>query len=150
MNNIEISCYYIEKDDWLDKAERFCLTVLNRLEKKNWEISLVFTNDQYIRKLNKEFRGIDSATDELSFNQNEGENNFGADELNYAGDIVISLETLKKNSLVFDVPEDQELQRLLIHGILHLAGWDHETNNTDEKMIELQENISKDKGEKIL
>ncbi len=150
MNNIEISCYYIEEDDWLGRAEKFCLTVLHKLGKINWEISLVFTNDQYIRKLNNEYRGIDSSTDVLSFCQDEGENTFMADELHYAGDIVVSLETLRKNSLEFDVSEDQELQRLLIHGILHLAGWDHLTNNTDEKMIELQENILKEIGENIL
>jgi rRNA maturation RNase YbeY len=64
------------------------------------------------------------------------------------GDIVISLETLKTNAAYFHVDEDEELRRLIIHGILHLAGFDHPTNNPEEPMLVLQEKILSN-GEKI-
>jgi probable rRNA maturation factor len=56
-------------------------------------------------------------------------------------DIVISLDTLKENARRFNVSEDEELRRLLIHGILHLDGMDHKTNEETEPMLLLQEEI---------
>ena len=58
-----------------------------------------------------------------------------------AGDIVISLDSLKKNCSDFEVSEDEELKRLLIHGILHLAGYDHSDNSPEQEMLKLQERI---------
>ncbi|MCK5154790.1 MAG: rRNA maturation RNase YbeY, partial [Spirochaetales bacterium] len=59
------------------------------------------------------------------------------------GDIIISLDTLKRNSNYFKVNYKEEMERVLIHGILHLIGMHHETNNDDEEMIILQEKILK-------
>jgi probable rRNA maturation factor len=57
------------------------------------------------------------------------------------GDIVISLESLAENSGYFHVSQDEELRRLLIHGILHLDGYDHDTNEGTEPMLQLQERL---------
>lgn len=65
----------------------------------------------------------------------------GVEELYSAGDIIISLDTVKENSSYFKVAYEEELKRVLIHGILHLKGLDHETNNEDEDMLILQEKI---------
>jgi probable rRNA maturation factor len=54
---------------------------------------------------------------------------------------VISLETLRENAEYFRTPEEEELRRLLIHGILHLDGMDHTTNNEKEPMLQLQERL---------
>jgi len=61
-----------------------------------------------------------------------------------AGDIIISLETVEENSKYFKVSYEEELKRVLIHGILHLMGLDHETNSEDEEMLIKQEKILKD------
>ena len=156
MNNIEISCYDIKeaslKDSSVDFSEdrirSLLLDVLRILEKDNWEVSVVLTNDKTIQKLNKDYRGLDEATDVLSFCQKEAdcetaENISAEEEIFSAGDIIISLETLKKNALFFDVEEQTEFNRLLVHGLLHLAGWDHESNDHKEPMLVFQETILK-------
>jgi probable rRNA maturation factor len=58
-----------------------------------------------------------------------------------AGDLVISIDSLADNAKQFSVSENEELKRLLIHGILHLNGMDHTTNDTDEEMLQVQEKI---------
>ena len=60
-----------------------------------------------------------------------------------AGDIVISVDTLKKNANYFSVSENEELKRLIIHSILHLSGMDHSDNSKDQPMLVLQEDILK-------
>ena len=112
----------------------------------NWEISLVLADDEYIRILNRDFRSKDEATDILSFCQLDEEESRepfpdNDDSIFYAGDIVISLDSLKKNAGDFGVSEEEEFSRLLIHGILHLSGLDHDTNSEKEPMLILQEQI---------
>jgi probable rRNA maturation factor len=69
----------------------------------------------------------------------------------FPGDIVISLETLEENAAYFKVEPDEELRRLLVHGILHLDGMDHETNEKGESMLQLQEKVLAElAGERIL
>lgn len=58
-----------------------------------------------------------------------------------AGDIVISLDAVAENASYFDVPQSEELQRLVVHGILHLAGYEHDSNDPDQEMLVLQEEI---------
>ena len=122
----------------------FMLKVLEALGKEKWEISLLFTGDAFIQKLNKEYRGKDEPTDVLSFAQVDNKESFPAKGGRfYAGDIVISMETLAKNADYFEISMNEELKRLLVHGILHLSGMDHENNNPDQPMLVEQENILK-------
>ncbi|MFA6821785.1 MAG: rRNA maturation RNase YbeY, partial [Sphaerochaetaceae bacterium] len=86
------------------------------------------------------YRGLDEATDILSFSSGES---FPSDEDDSLGDLVISLESMRENCQFFKVSEDEELTRLLVHGILHLLDWDHATNEDDEPMIKRQEEIVK-------
>ena len=92
--------------------------------------TIAFVSDKRIRELNRQFRGIDKATDVLSFRAD------GPDELNL-GDIAISTETAatqaKENGLSFD----DEIAQLILHGLLHLSGYDHETDNGEMNRLEL-------------
>ena len=122
----------------------FMLEVLKKLGKERWEVSVLFTGDAFIQKLNREYRGKDEPTDVLSFAQLDTEESFPAPKDRfYAGDIVISMETLAKNAEYFNISMNDELKRLLIHGILHLSGMDHENNNPDQEMLVYQEKILK-------
>ncbi|MBI9100874.1 MAG: rRNA maturation RNase YbeY [Spirochaetales bacterium] len=151
MNNIEISCYDVKEQIWFERAEIYCRKVLEYLEKEKWEISLVFTNNAYIRGLNRDFREKDTPTDVLSFCQSDGDIPVPVNsESFYAGDIIISLEYLDRNCTEFQVSRDEELRRLILHGILHLAGFDHATNDPGEKMLIFQEEILNKIGEVIL
>lgn len=93
--------------------------------------TIAFVSDKRIRELNRQFRGIDKATDVLSFPAG------GPDESNL-GDIAISAETAatqaKENGLSFD----DEIAQLILHGLLHLSGYDHETDNGEMNRLELR------------
>lgn len=123
-----------------DNIRRFILGVLDSLAHDRWDLSVLFCGDRYIRKLNAQFRRKDEPTDVLSFTLGETIEEDG--EIRYLpGDIVISLETLAENARYFKVSPEEELRRLLIHGILHLAGMDHATNADIEPMLRLQESL---------
>lgn len=137
----------LESPPWLAKVEPFLCRVLSALGYDGQEISVLFCDDVFIRALNKQFRGIDEPTDILSF-EDGGE---CADEdgaaWTRAGDLTISLETLARNAAYFGVGEDEELKRLLIHGTLHLNGYDHGEAHVepgkepDDDMLRLQESV---------
>jgi probable rRNA maturation factor len=152
MNQVSINVSDIEIPLWLNSVKSFILKVLDVLDRDNWDLSVVFCGDVFIRRLNAEYRGKDEATDVLSFPLGtilEGEN--GTEGRYLPGDIVISLETLRENAKYFRLPEEEELRRLLIHGILHLDGMDHTTNDEKEPMLQLQERLlGRLAGERIL
>ena len=87
-------------------------------------LELVLTGDEEIRALNAAYRGKDKATDVLSFSELEGARVPGSAGL--LGSIVISLDTTARQARRWKVTPSLELLRLLIHGILHLLGHDHE------------------------
>lgn len=157
MNRIEISVQEeIEEPKWILNIEPFLQKVMNELKFEQEEISLFFCNDDYIKELNKNYRNIDSSTDVLSFENGEKYTDEQG-EWFCAGDIVISLETLPINAQYFDENNDSELKRLLVHGILHLNGFDHgeehlETGKEPQcEMLILQEKILKKlEDEKII
>ncbi|UTC74073.1 rRNA maturation RNase YbeY [Treponema sp. OMZ 792] len=123
------------------RVENFISEVLNGLNLKNWDISLLFCDDAFIRNLNKQYRDIDSPTDVLSFEQ--GDEYFDEDgETRFmAGDIVISLDSLRFNAEEFKVDINEELKRLIVHGILHLKGMDHSDNSPEQEMLKFQEEL---------
>ena len=121
----------------------FTLSVLEYLKKENWDVSLHFCFDAFIKELNKTYRNIDSPTDVLSFEMGETYIDENEKTRYVAGDIVISVDSLKTNALNFSVSENEELKRLIIHSILHLSGMDHSDNSKDQPMLVLQEDILK-------
>lgn len=82
--------------------------------KRVGEIGYLFVNDERIIEVNREYLGHDYFTDIITFDYCEG------DTLN--GDIVISLDTVRSNAELFGRPYDEELHRVIIHGVLHLCG----------------------------
>lgn len=152
MNHIEISFLTIPEVEWQDRGQKYCLKVLDHLEKDNCEISLVFTDDDNIAELNGEYRDKEGPTDVLTFCQDEGEPFPVGEEdpFQYLGDIVVSLDTVKRHSMEFHVTFDEELRRVLVHAILHLLGWTHKTREPKDPMLQYQETIIKTIGESIL
>jgi probable rRNA maturation factor len=132
---------HIAAPAWIDRVEPFVSKVLDRLDIDNWELSVLFCADPFIADLNKKFRDIDGPTDVLSFEQ--GDEYIDEEDVTWfnAGDIVISLDTLAANCREFDVTANEELKRLLVHGVLHLDGMDHENNSPDQEMIQFQEHL---------
>lgn len=103
------------------------------------ELSISFVSDDEIQKMNQEYRGIDAPTDVISFaleDEAEGEIAFericGMPVL--LGDLIISMDTMKKQAVEYGHSEARELGFLALHGFLHLLGYDH-MNETDEKKM---------------
>jgi len=140
MNNAVVNAEGLPLPLWSGGACSFALKVLDEIKRENWELSILFCDDKTIAELNSRYRNRAEATDVLSFPLGE---TLREDEktVYLPGDIVISLDTLRENARYFKTGEDEELRRLLIHGILHLDGMDHMTNDRNEPMLELQEEI---------
>lgn len=92
-------------------------------QRKLGEIAVVLTDDAALRELNKRWRGIDRATDVISFAYDELEDD--ADTLPVTGDLVVSLDRLWAQAKRYRVTPGAELARLVVHGTLHLCGHDH-------------------------
>jgi probable rRNA maturation factor len=141
MNKVAISADDgVPLPGWVPSLKIFALKVLAKLGRDRWDLSVLLCGDGAMTALNSRYRGKDEATDVLSFSLNEG-GAFPTGGRLVPGDIVISLDTLKENASRFNISEDEELRRLLIHGILHLDGMDHRTNGKTEPMLRLQEDI---------
>ena len=141
---------------WLENVQPFVQKVLEAFNFDGEEISILFCNDSYMQELNSNYRGIDSPTDVLSFeNDEEYEDEEG--KWLCAGDIAISLDTLPVNAAYFEQTENDEIKRLLVHGILHLNGYDHEPEHIEKgvepkcEMLVKQENLLKElKNESVI
>ncbi len=92
-------------------------TLLRTAGRPAGELSLLLTGDAQVRELNRAHRGKDKATDVLSFPAPPGTSSLG--------DIAISLDTARRQAAEYDAPLQTEVNRLLIHGLLHLLGHDH-------------------------
>ena len=146
----------VDAPSWLDNVEAFVLLSMKKLGYKREEVSILFCNDSYMQELNKQYRNIDSPTDVLSF---ENEEVYKDEEGKWkcVGDIVISLDTLPVNAQYFNEDNNSELKRLLVHGLLHLNGYDHGEEHIEKdqkpkcKMLRRQEKLLKQlKDEKII
>lgn len=92
----------------------------------NAEISILLCHNEYIHKLNKQYRNIDRPTDVLSFALNEGEaDGYDGPDTALLGDIVISLEKVQEQAEEYGHSFERELAYLTIHGMLHILGYDH-------------------------
>ena len=147
----------IDEPEWLGNVEPFMQKIAKELSLDGQEVSALFCDDAIIQELNKNYRNIDAATDVLSFENGEKFKDEDGVEWLLAGDIAISVDTLKKNAEYFGCDVDSELKRLLLHGLMHLNGYDHGEEHIEKgkapecEMLKLQEEILlKLKGEKII
>lgn len=110
--------------------------ILNALGCNHHEISIVIMDDAQIRALNHDYRGIDRPTNVLSFPMQEGE--FSNITPGLLGDLVISAQTAAREAEDAEITLDERLSQLLIHGILHLVGFDHETGEEDARQMDIK------------
>lgn len=103
--------------------------VLQSLELGKVELSILIVNDKKIQELNSDYRAQDKPTDVLSFPQEEDAVDEAGNRL--LGDVVISAETADKQAEDHGLTLDQEIMLLVIHGVLHLMGYDHEQSRED-------------------
>jgi probable rRNA maturation factor len=156
VNDVEVSSAGLEPPPWARRLARFARRVLRLRNIRNWDLSILLCDDPSIQSLNRRYRKLDAPTDVLAFPQTENPDPqhvgssaaFSTAARRAAGDVVISLDTMRRNAGSNGVPEEEELKRLLIHGILHLEGMDHQNEEPD--MLVLQERLlSRLKEEKV-
>ncbi len=95
------------------------------------EWSVVLCGDPWIQELNRDYRGKDRPTDVLAFPQGEP---LGGGEVHALGDVVVSLPTARRQAAAHGVPIVTEVAHLMAHGLLHLLGLDHQTEDEDRRM----------------
>ncbi|NJP36491.1 rRNA maturation RNase YbeY [Alkalicoccus luteus] len=105
------------------------------------ELSVTFTGDAQIRKLNREFRNKDTATDVLSFPMEEEAAFFPEEMPLMLGDIIISVDTAVRQAEEYGHSLEREICFLAVHGFLHLNGYVHDTEQAEQQMIEKQKDI---------
>ena len=98
------------------------------------EVSVVFVDDDYIRRLNRQYRGVDAPTDVLSFAMQEGEPLAGKEEEVILGDVVVSLPAAQRQCAEYGHSLEREVAYLIVHGVLHLLGYDHQTDEQKQVM----------------
>jgi len=105
------------------------------------ELSILFVNDRRMRILNRQYRGVDRTTDVLSFPQIEHCSKLSAlsSKQFVLGDIIINLHKAKRQAAEYGLTLDEELKKLLIHGLVHLLGYNHEKSRHHENKMEKKE-----------
>jgi len=110
--------------DWLSQ-------VILSESKKEGDINYIFCDDEYLHKINVEYLDHDTLTDIISFDYSVG------NELH--GDIFVSVERVADNAKDFEVSFDEELKRVLVHGVLHYAGYKDKSEEDELKMRQKEE-----------
>jgi probable rRNA maturation factor len=130
---IDISSQAIDAPE---KWERFAVevsrAVLSYLALSEAELSILLCDDATIHPLNRDYRGKDKPTDVLSFAQREGDFAFIDDDV--LGDVIVSMDTTIRQAKERNHSTQTELRVLLVHGILHLLGYDHIEDDEAEIM----------------
>ena len=103
-------------------------------------LTVAFVRDRMIRRLNRTYRGKDHATDVLSFPAGDapGEAFSDSEDADYLGDLVIATDTARRQADEAGHPLEREVSELVIHGTLHLCGYDHETDDGQMNRLELK------------
>lgn len=112
-------------------AKKTIEEALKMLSRTDCEVSVLLTGNEGIRELNRRYRGVDNPTDVLSFPQ---------DDPVMLGDIVVSVEKVISQAIEYSVSTDEELKRLLVHGLLHLLGYDHVNGGRQAAKMKRKEN----------
>ncbi len=135
VRSVEVVVEGVPAPRWRVAVGRFCAAILAEAGYDAWEVAVLLCGDERIAELNGRYRGKSGPTDVLSFPREETPT-----AGRVTGDVAISLPMLRRNAASFGVGEDEELKRLLAHGMLHLAGMDH-GRGRGGAMLALQEKL---------
>lgn len=148
MRVVEIEYEKVDKNSqWEEKIKQIIQTCFQeeKLENKNVYVSIILTVPEEIRKRNKQYRGINKATDVLSFPMFEREEipniKMKQNEYDVLGDIVVSIEQVKIQAEEYGHSFERELSYMVVHGFYHLMGYDHIEEQEKQEMRKKEEMI---------
>lgn len=131
----------------LKKIRRNAGNILSMCRAGDAELSILIVNNRFMRSLNRQYRGIDKPTDVLSFPPSPAHSAGiaggmgGREPLRFLGDIVLSVEKIHTQAAERGHTPDTEFKVLLIHGILHLLGYDHEQSDKEARRMKRKERL---------
>jgi len=136
--HIEVDEAFVAQVDetWLHRA---AVTALEHEQRTTAELTLVITDDQALQELNRRFRGVDAPTDVLAFGGETPEFVSAPDAGDYIGDVIISYPRAEAQAAGHTVRDEMAL--LVVHGVLHLLGYDHDTPSKQARMWAQQKAI---------
>ena len=127
--------YYTQDTDFVFKGKQFnnkWLRMVAESEiKRIGDISIIFCSDNYILDVNMKYLQHDYFTDIITFDYSEGDR--------LSGDLFISIDSVRENAKLYKTEFNEELNRVMVHGILHLIGYDDHTQK-DQKLMRTKEN----------
>ena len=139
MNNYDIIDNFGYKEDY-SYLQRVIDSTLKHENVLNAVFSIVFVDKKTIQEMNRDYRGIDRVTDVISFAFEDNEK-VRYNTIRVLGDIYICIPRMKEQAVSYGHSEKRELAFLTVHGLLHLLGYDHQTESEEKIMFGLQELI---------
>ena len=117
-----------------ERLERLASAAMEREGLAPGELSVMITDDETVRELNREYAGEDASTDVLAFSLREGEEFASPDDVLRLGEVIISYPTAERQAAEARRSVDEEIDHLVVHGVLHLLGYDHAESADEDKM----------------
>ena len=130
----------------LDKIEECLMEAARLTNTLTGEFSVMFVDEIRIQEINRDYRSIDQATDVISFALNDNDEGLIEPNTYYLGDIVICIDIAKRQAEEYGHSIEREMCFLAVHGLLHLLGYDHQTQVDEDEMFSLQDIILANKG----
>lgn len=148
MDTEQRSDYWVDvqvEGEWFEDAEflqRAALASLIHQSAPPVEVAVVISDDETLRDLNRRYRDVDAATDVLAFpNETKGPFVGAGEQPHYLGDVIISYSRAAEHAAEASHSVEAELQLLVVHGVLHLLGYDDQAPSDRAEMWEVQEAI---------
>jgi rRNA maturation RNase YbeY len=140
---VELSCDLKRASRYTTLLREEAAILMRLVGEENCELSILLTGDRRMKRLNSYYRYRDRPTDVLSFAQGEiaeaaitlGPDEYRPPDANLIGDVAISLETATRQAREMRQSVSQRLRTLLVHGVLHLLGYDHERSKADARLM---------------
>ena len=146
MAKFEIINKLYEKIDELEKCKNFLEFASNKLDLSNSVFNVIIIDNAEIHEINKTYRGIDRETDVISFALEDDDTFIELPDIRILGDIYISLDKAREQASNYNHSLKRELAFLMIHGLLHLLGYDHMNKDDEEIMFKLQKELLDEYG----
>ncbi len=116
------------------KTKQWITQTIAQKKRKAGDINFIFCSDEYLLKLNKEYLNHNTYTDIITFDYSKGDNDKAI-----SGDVFISIDRVEENAKKFSKTKENELNRVIIHGTLHLLGYKDKTKKAKEEMTKQED-----------